>query len=487
MSTQQDHEIVPAIRDWLAATTDVELPLGLSREDARERARAFLAAIVIGTVIPDHVDVDDDLKDILWASVEELDEKPISQPTFEECDRFYQFVAALTVENDSFDECDEVLHRVARIGWRSAPGGLETLLKVRAAICDQGDEQLHRQVCESADHLAGRVEALGSQQVPGLAEIHEMCGRLVKLSNVRPSLVASEASYLYALLSRDKRGMGHLDDAEFVRGTAALAAGMAERQLGNWDSTEAGYSRAASAFRRCAEPSYVNRVYVERLAVQYARGMYCAVTRCAPSLIDRLPVGRDRSKAQLVLGLTLIDLDRPGEAITTLTHALRPDAIQNEPALLACVLSGLGNALSYLGKDAEAIANFDAAGEILTRYHLPSQVADLTTKVAEHLGKLGNLSKAADLYAVACDMFEELGQQHFVGYVKVLLAQMLTLLGRNDDAEAVLLAALPLIEKLNLRREGLAAVALLRDAIAKRRIDVTAIQELRDHLRKGLH
>ncbi len=165
MSTEQEHEIVPAIRDWLAATSGVEIPLGLSREDARWRACEFLAAIVDGTIAPDQVEMDDDLKDVLWASVEELDEKPLSQLTFEECDCFYRFVAALSVEDDPFDERDEILHRVARIGWRSAPGGLEAALEARAAIWEHGDEQRHREVCEAADQLPGRLEALTSQQM----------------------------------------------------------------------------------------------------------------------------------------------------------------------------------------------------------------------------------------------------------------------------------------------------------------------------------
>ncbi len=35
MRTEQEHEVVPAIREWLAATSDVEIPPGISREKAR--------------------------------------------------------------------------------------------------------------------------------------------------------------------------------------------------------------------------------------------------------------------------------------------------------------------------------------------------------------------------------------------------------------------------------------------------------------------
>ncbi len=80
-----------------------------------------------------------------------------------------------------------------------------------------------------------------------------------------------------------------------------------------------------------------------------------------------------------------------------------------------------------------------------------------------------------------------MGQAKFVGYYSVLVAEIMVLLGRNEEAEAELLAALPLIEKFDLRKEAVAALALLREAFAKRRTDVTTIQELRDQIRKGLH
>ncbi len=180
--------------------------------------------------------MDDDFTDILWASIEELNDKPLGRPTFEECDCFYQFVAALSVENDPFDERDEVLHRVARVGWRSAPGGLEAVLETRAAIWKHGDEQRHREVCETADQLTERIEVLTRQQVLELPEIRETCARLVKLSNIYPSMVAAATAAMGTLLASQDRRIGRLDDIENLKGAVALAAAMAYRNLGRWDS-----------------------------------------------------------------------------------------------------------------------------------------------------------------------------------------------------------------------------------------------------------
>jgi hypothetical protein len=69
----------------------------------------------------------------------------------------------------------------------------------------------------------------------------------------------------------------------------------------------------------------------------------------------------------------------------------------------------------------------------------------------------------------------------------VLLAEVLLMLGRNEQAEKELLAELSTIEKFDLRREAIAVAALLREAVARRQTDVKTVQALRDQLRRGLH
>src|SRR5438552_13450736 len=119
MRSPPEHEIVPAIRDWLSATADLEVGTGLSREDARRRARALLVAIRSGGAGPDAND--HDLNDVFWALVEELEQKPLGTTTFQDCDQAYRFVTALSVERDPFEELDGVVNCLATTGWRSSP------------------------------------------------------------------------------------------------------------------------------------------------------------------------------------------------------------------------------------------------------------------------------------------------------------------------------------------------------------------------------
>lgn len=485
MITEPEHEIIPAIRDWLAATSDVEIPCGLVREEARRRAHDLLGAIAAGSVVPEYLDVDDESKDILWASVEELDGKPVSQQTFEECDCFYQFVLALQVKNDVFKERDGILRCVARIGWRSAPCGLKAVLKARATIWEHGDEGRHHEVCKTADQLGARIEALKAWTVPDVPAIREICARLLKLNNIRPSLVAQLVPAMEAFLSSDHR-IGSLDDREHLKATVALITGIAGRQLARWDLAESGYFRAEMSFRRTVEAHDLDRVEVERLAVRCVCRDYRGVAELAPAMIKSLRIAREKLKAQIILADAMINLDRPLEARLLLEAAERSAAIEPEPILKVHVLTKLGNALSNLGRDADATVKLALAGEMLHRFHCPMMLAGLMATLAEHFAKLGNLTDSLSLFGKACDASREIGQLNQVAYLSVLRAEVLILLSKNEEAEAELLAALPLIEKFDLRREAVAAVALLRESMAKRRTDVKTIQQLRHQLRKEL-
>ena len=487
MSTEPEHEIVPAIRAWLAATADVEIPLGLSREDSRHRGRELLAAIEAGSVVPDQLEAGDELKDILWASVEELDGKTLGRSTFEECNTFYQFVAALTMENEYLGERDEILHLVARIGWRSVPEGLEPILQARSAVWEHGNEERHREVCETADQLQDQIRALGTHSATGLVEAGELCARLLKLAGIRPGIVAAATAVMSDLLARQGHRLGWLDDGEYLKAVTMLAAGMAYRHLGRVDLALAAYARASSSFRRTAGTCDLDRVRTEHLVLQQVKEDNAAVAGSASALIRGLVVPRDKIKAQLVLAQALINLNRAQDARLILEEALQDNAVEIEPSLKACLLTRLGMAFSHIGKESEAVAAFNSAGSILKCFYHPTQLADLAGALGEHLGKLGKLEEATSLYRAARLEFQRTGQAGFVGYYSVLVAELMMLLGRNQEAETELRAALPLIEKFELRREAAAAVALLREAMAKRRTDVTTIQALREQLRKGLH
>lgn len=485
MTVELEHDLVPAIRDWLAATLDLDVTPGPSREDACKGARNLLARIAAGSIDPRVYDLGDDLKDVLWAVADVLGEQPTGAQTLDRCDRVYRFISALPLWDDPFDERDEILHRVAKVGWSSVPGGLEGVIKARAMIWENGDENSHRELCATAEKLTARIESLRSHRVLGRRSPLDIAGRLVRLSNVRPDLVASTAAVLSTLLEEQIHCVGALDDREYLKGVTHFAAGIAARQLGRWGAAETAYIRASSGFRRTVNSVELERVEVERLALQSSRLNSEAVLRVAPGQIERTSIRRERLKAKLILAHALINQGRAGEGRVLLERVQSDPGITKEPALNAWMLVMLGNALSYEGRDTEAFESFAQASRLLARFHIPIQLGTLLVAVGEHLGKLGKLEMAASLYDRARGIFREFGQPNQVGYLSILHAELLMHLSRNEEAERELLAVLPLVEQFDLRREGAAALALLREAISQRRTDVKTIRVLRDQLSRG--
>src|SRR5262245_32181853 len=138
MSTRQDHELVPAIRAWLSATSRVDVPAGLSREEATRQARRFLARVGSGKPLLACGIDRDDLADVLWAAVAALEARPNSAETFDACDRVYQFVWDISLNTRFSDELAEILHHVATIGWISTAGGLGSTFQARDQIWEHG-------------------------------------------------------------------------------------------------------------------------------------------------------------------------------------------------------------------------------------------------------------------------------------------------------------------------------------------------------------
>jgi tetratricopeptide (TPR) repeat protein len=482
MSMLREHELVTPIRDWLAATSEVDIPPGISRDDARAQGHRLLGRVNGEALSPNSTEASDDLQDILLASVEILESRESNGETFYECEKFFRYVSALPERADPFDERSDILHRVARFGWRCAPDGETIGLAARQAIWCHGDSAHHRDLCVSADRLPDRIEAL-QENLPELSELRDICRRLIRLASIRPSLTVRCVSLMLISLRGREASIGYLDDWDYLEATVCLAGAIAERSLGNWAAAEGRCKEATKYYSRTADRSDLDRVAAERLALTAIRGNHYATCRLAPSLIEKSRVPRDRLKAKLILAAAQLNIGRVSQSRANLESALNDPVMETEPGLKALALVKLGTALSYQNLDRKAMEAFQGSGEVLDRFYYPAHSADLAGSVGEHLAKLGKLEDAIVLYRSARQIYHDLGYGHLVGYINILLAELLMMLGRKEEAEEELILAIPLIEKFDLRREALAAVGLLREGLANRCTDVKAIRNVRNQLR----
>lgn len=190
-------------------------------------------------------------------------------------------------------------------------------------------------------------------------------------------------------------------------------------------------------------------------------------------------------KCRLVEGICLNSQERFGKALAVL-QALRHDLRSSgEKELLGTTLVNLINILYVLKRRSEARELQREALELLTTTRLPIATAHLKAVVGEFLRDETRLSEAAAAYRHSIADYGRIGMSAQVAYVRVILAETLLALGRTEEAEREILAALPTIERESMVREGLAAVALLKESVRRRKADPEALRRLREHLQRN--
>ncbi|MGE5412931.1 MAG: hypothetical protein ACM3NW_02060, partial [Syntrophomonadaceae bacterium] len=102
----------------------------------------------------------------------------------------------------------------------------------------------------------------------------------------------------------------------------------------------------------------------------------------------------------------------------------------------------------------------------------------------EILRDRGRLAEAIPSYRLAVAAYASAGMMAFEAYVRILLAETLLVAGEDRDALLEILKALPIIESLGLVREGVAAVALLRESLSRQKADHQALVTLKRELKE---
>jgi hypothetical protein len=72
-----------------------------------------------------------------------------------------------------------------------------------------------------------------------------------------------------------------------------------------------------------------------------------------------------------------------------------------------------------------------------------------------------------------------------VAYSHLLVAEVLLEMKRDREGEWEILAALPAIDEMKMVPEGFAALALLRESVARRKTDRSALHQLRNQLQSN--
>jgi tetratricopeptide (TPR) repeat protein len=313
-----------------------------------------------------------------------------------------------------------------------------------------------------------------------------ICMALRDLRNSSPSVVVEEGTRIYKWIASQTRRFGVFDEGDYFAGEVAFLVGSACRLLGRREEAEHWLERAEAGFRHTINPApLLANISYERLALHHDMRKYDRIFELLPSLkasFKKLNMVREVLKCQFLEATSLKDAARKGEALTKFAELRSDPLLRNESTLFGLVLANLGELLSSDGRHAEAMAVFQEALASQSDSSQPLATAHLKVSMAECLRNQGDLDAAVKFYRTAIADYLTVGMQTMVAYIRILSAETLIALSRHREAEWEILTALPIIDEQKMVPEGLAAMALLKESVRRRKTDSNALRELREHL-----
>jgi tetratricopeptide (TPR) repeat protein len=306
---------------------------------------------------------------------------------------------------------------------------------------------------------------------------------LKKIANAKPEYCFGEAAAAYERISASPL-LGVFDERDYFLGEVALLAGNTARLSGRYDVAEFWLDLADSAFRHTVNSApLLVRVNHARLAIKYDMHRYREVLALLPNVVreyERLEMVSDVAKARFLEALTLKELGETEQAFSALL-ALR-SAFTSEPTYRSLVLAHIAEEYGRREDPEQALSAYQEALEVAK--HTGNTLASIQLKAA-----IGDAYRAKGSYAEAVTFFRaatleasEAGMHSRLAYLRVILAEALLAAGRSREAEWEVLAALPIIEQQQMVAEGITAIAVLRESVNHRRIDASALAELRKRL-----
>jgi len=482
-----ESDVWGALAAWLSVTRTLEPYSGLGPREARRRGGELLQRILRGDIRPSDVELSEDFKDVLSALVGSLRGFEPLEQRCQTADAVYQFIARLSWQDREKDERRDFLFESAVAGWgdldavyqerwmnqsrRESPIGRASLAK--AAILEAGAE-----VC--------RVLSDGDPNVnTQLAVVRSAIAVLNQFANLWPGEVARQAKRISSAVERF--GIpAPFDEKDHLLGELSILAGTTLRQTGRRDEARHWYSKASSFFSRTLRPKFgLLRVACELAAFDYETRNYSraiATAHASLPLCKGSLLARERLKCYVVISGSLKDTGQLGEAVDCLTSMRSDPDIEKHPTFLVALLVRLANALALQQRYEEASKAHAEAFEWLAKIDVPVLRADQKSVLAESLRDQGCFGEAVILFRMAIDEYTEAEAMSLASYLRVVLAETLVALERYTEAVKELQIALPIIDREGMTKDGVAALALLKETLRRQSIEPKALRELRENL-----
>lgn len=335
-----------------------------------------------------------------------------------------------------------------------------------------------------------RYVELGLMDAKALCEpdvLLNVCKLLRDAIERTPTNTLDRGSNLYERVAESTDEVGLFDERDYVLGELALISSKSSRLLGRLKEAERWLDRSDAAFRHTVDSApALASVAFERLAVRYSGGRSDEVLDLVSSVsrsFERLGLRVDFAKCRYLNAMALKETGRSEESISVLRELAESETVRALPSLYGQVLVQIGEYQSSVEDYAGAAQTYEKALPIVMAGRRPVALGELKWAIGDAYRGQGALDRALRAYRSANADYQELGLEAFSVKLHLVIADVLLALNHPREAEWEILAALPKINEEGMVPEGLAAVSLLKESVARRQTDRAALGLVREHIR----
>jgi tetratricopeptide (TPR) repeat protein len=320
----------------------------------------------------------------------------------------------------------------------------------------------------------------------------EMLISLVSLlwerSEADPEPVRAEAEFFYLHLAEPVRPIGAMDEREYFLGEFALIAGLQCRFLSRRDEARLWFDRAEANFRLTVRiQADLSRLAYQRLALRLEERCFVEVLELSPPLVEsfrRLGMAEDALKVSFLQVLALQELGREAEAAALLEQTSDTARESGYRRLYAWAQNNLFMIYANQGHVERALEYCRVAASEMTALGNKIGLAKLRWNAGGLYRTQGRISEAIETFRFALEGFREIGMRGDAAAMHLVIADLLLEQGAEAQAEWEIRAALPIIDEEKMVPEGMAAYALLRESLRRRKIDRNALRDVHGYFQE---
>jgi tetratricopeptide (TPR) repeat protein len=486
-------DLAAAIPAWLEASRDAEIPTGLPVGEALGKAVLLRETIRQGEARPRDFVLSAESVEVLHALCLLFDRDEMTAPErlLEDCGAAFHFVETVAWPEDGFGGPAEVLSRLAFLCWRNARQAGNASKEWswmrahdRATSANRGTTELF--LSTMASDLSTEVE--GNLLTRNAELPLSICEHLRSQLETNPRLTYERAAFLAGNLVEHGRSAD--PDLKWFHGELALIAGTTRRITSRRLEASRWFEKAEAVFASLPTRRFhLARVTYQRLALQLETRDFEKVGelagRCAEDFAD-LGVPEESVKCGFLQAAALREVGQIGGAIGVLERVCGEAESLGATNLLAHGLNDLAQFFRVAGNPKVALEYAQRALPMLVQLDNRMALAKLRWCVGDILRDLGRTFEALQTYQEAAAASEQIELRGDVAAIRLAMAELLLDSNELMAAEEEIRSALQVIEEERMLPEGIAALALLKESVRRRRkIDRRALRSLNQYLERS--